>query len=97
MLHRKAARRLSVCMEGPASSITAERQTGALYGEVKDALSIPVIASGDVVDAATGMSMLTETGCDMVMIGRGALGNPWVFRGTRRCLQRPCHSSPSVR
>ena len=45
-----------------------------------NALRIPVIASGDVTDAASGMSMLEETGCDMVMIGRGALGNPWIFR-----------------
>jgi tRNA-dihydrouridine synthase B len=48
--------------------------------DVKDALSIPVIASGDVIDAGSGMSMLADTGCDMVMIGRGALGNPWLFR-----------------
>ena len=47
---------------------------------VKESVSIPVIASGDVTDAASGMSMLDETGCDMVMIGRGALGNPWIFR-----------------
>ena len=47
---------------------------------VKEALSVPVIASGDVTSAEEGMSMLAETGCDMVMIGRGALGNPWLFR-----------------
>ena len=47
---------------------------------VKEAVSIPVIASGDVTDAASGLSMIEETGCDMVMIGRGALGNPWLFR-----------------
>ena len=41
---------------------------------------MPVIASGDVTTAEEGMSMLAETGCDMVMIGRGALGNPWIFR-----------------
>ncbi|MBR2673929.1 MAG: tRNA dihydrouridine synthase DusB [Mogibacterium sp.] len=48
--------------------------------EVKEAVGIPVIASGDVTDAESGMSMMNETGCDMVMIGRGALGNPWIFR-----------------
>ena len=47
---------------------------------VKEAVRIPVIASGDVSDAASGLSMMEETGCDMVMIGRGALGNPWIFR-----------------
>ena len=48
--------------------------------KVKESVGIPVIASGDVTSAAEGMSMLEETGCDMVMIGRGALGNPWIFR-----------------
>lgn len=47
---------------------------------VKEAVGIPVIASGDVTNAELGMSMLKETGADMVMIGRGALGNPWIFR-----------------
>lgn len=76
--------------EGGAAAVCVHGRTRTQYysGEadrsiikdVKDALSIPVIASGDVTDAATGMSMLAETGCDMVMVGRGALGNPWVFR-----------------
>ena len=76
--------------EGGAAAVCVHGRTRGQYysGEadrsiikdVKDALSIPVIASGDVVDAATGMSMMDETGCDMVMIGRGALGNPWIFR-----------------
>ena len=76
--------------EGGAAAVCVHGRTRQQYysgaadrsiiREVKDALSIPVIASGDVVDAATGMCMLTETGCDMVMIGRGALGNPWIFR-----------------
>lgn len=47
---------------------------------VKKAVNIPVIGNGDVVDGETGMSMLEETGCDFVMIGRGALGNPWIFK-----------------
>lgn len=47
---------------------------------VKEAVSIPVIGNGDVTDAASGMRMITETGCDFVMVGRGALGNPWIFR-----------------
>lgn len=47
--------------------------------EIKEALSIPVIGNGDVKDPASAQQMFDETGCDAVMIGRGAIGNPWVF------------------
>ena len=48
--------------------------------EVRSAVEIPLIGNGDVFSAEDGIRMLDETGCDMVMIARGALGNPWIFR-----------------
>lgn len=48
--------------------------------DVKRAMSIPVIGNGDVCDIKSAAYMLEYTGCDHLMIGRGALGNPWVFR-----------------
>ena len=46
---------------------------------VKEAVSLPVIGNGDVVDAASYRRMLDETGVDAVVVGRGAIGNPWIF------------------
>ena len=48
--------------------------------ELKSALDIPVIGSGDLFTAAGVAAMLQETGCDAVMVARGAMGNPWIFR-----------------
>lgn len=47
---------------------------------VKRAVSIPIVGNGSVDSAASALAMLRETGCDAVMVGRGAFGRPWVFR-----------------
>ena len=51
-----------------------------IIAQVKKAVSIPVIGNGDVFAAADAVRMMDETGCDGVMIARGMLGNPWIFR-----------------
>ena len=55
--------------------------------EVKEALDIPVIGSGDVFSPVHVKKMFDETGCDGVAIARGALGNPWIFRETAEYLK----------
>ena len=52
----------------------------AVIREVKEAVRIPVIASGDLFSAGAAMQMARETGCDALMIARGCLGNPWIFQ-----------------
>ena len=55
-----------------------------IIAAVKDAVRIPVIGNGDVTDVTSAYRMMQETGCAFVMIGRGALGNPWIFESLAR-------------
>lgn len=55
---------------------------------VKQAVSVPVIGSGDIFSATDAQDMLERTGVDAVMVARGAQGNPWIFREIRALLER---------
>ncbi len=77
------------CEQAGAAAVTVHGRTKVqmyappvntnIIKEVKNSISIPVIGNGDVVDGKSAAKLLEETGCDMVMVGRGALGRPWVF------------------
>lgn len=55
--------------------------------KVKKAVNIPVIGNGDIVDGKSAKQMLDETGCDFLMVGRGALGKPWIFENINSYLE----------
>ncbi len=77
------------CEDAGAAAITVHGRTKVqmyappvntdIIRQVKQEVSIPVIGNGDVVDGISAARLMEETGCDMVMVGRGALGRPWVF------------------
>lgn len=59
-----------------------------LISETKKSISIPLIGNGDITDGISAARMLEETGCDYLMVGRGALGRPWVFSQINAYLQQ---------
>ena len=63
----------------PGVNVDVIRQT-------KEAVSVPVVANGDIYGVADALKMIEYTGCDGIMIGRGAMGNPWIFSEIRSAL-----------
>jgi len=68
----------------------------AIIAEVKRAVKIPVIANGDIFSGADAISMLEETDCDGLAIGRGSLGNPWIFSEIAAALEGREYIQPTV-
>ena len=81
----------------PRSEMDSGRAHGAAIAELSARLSIPVIGNGDVESAQDAQEMLRQTGCYAVMVGRGAMGNPWIFRDWQRARQGLPPAAPSPR
>jgi len=73
------------------------RADWSLIRAVKEAVAIPVLGSGDVWSAADALRMRRETGCDAVLVARGACGNPWIFRELRAAERGEAPAGPPTR
>lgn len=88
--HINAVEVARICEEAGASAIAIHARTRNqgysgvanwdIIKKVKESVSIPVIGNGDITSPIKAKEMLEYTGCDAIMIGRGALGNPWIFK-----------------
>ena len=67
-----------------------------VIADVKKSVSVPVVGNGDILCAADAIRMYEHTGCDGVMIARGALGNPWLFTEIRALLEGGVYTPPSL-
>ncbi len=93
-----------ICEQAGVAAIAVHARTRAqqytppadwgIIKKVRQAVKIPVIGNGDVTGAQSAALMLEQTGCDAVMVGRGALGNPWVFRQINDYLTESCRIVP---
>ncbi len=68
----------------------------AVIAEVKRSVTVPVIGNGDIYTAADALRMMADTGCDGVMIGRGAMGNPWLFAELSAAAEGREYTPPAV-
>lgn len=77
-----------ICIHGRTrQQMYAGQADWAAIAAIRAQVSIPVMLNGDVATPEAALRALRETGCAGVMIGRGAMGNPWLFRGVRQALR----------
>lgn len=103
--HENAAEIARIAEDSGAAAITVHGRTReqmyagcadyAAIAAVRAAVKIPVIGNGDVRDGDSALRLLRQTRCDGIMIGRGALGNPFVFSEVRAALRGEAYTPPT--
>lgn len=104
--HVNAVEIAHIAQESGAAAVAVHGRTREQYysgqadwdiiAQVKQAVRIPVLGNGDVTDAEAAKRMLAQTGCDGILIGRAAQGNPWIFREITAALEgKPIPDRPA--
>jgi tRNA-dihydrouridine synthase B len=105
--HRNAARIAAIAAQAGVSAIAVHGRTRAdlfrgcaehdTLAALRALVRVPLIANGDITDAATAARVLAHTGADAVMIGRAAQGSPWIFRDVNARLLNGTIAPPLLR
>ena len=87
----------AICVHGRTrQQMYAPGADWGIIREVREAVSIPVIGNGDIFTASDAIRMMEETGCQGVMVARGAQGNPWIFEEIRLAMEGEAYIPPTT-
>ena len=86
-----------ICVHGRTrEQMYAPSADWGIIRAVKEAVSIPVVGNGDIFSATDALHMINETGCDGVMVARGAQGNPWIFQEILCAMENRAYTEPTL-
>lgn len=94
----EAAGASMICVHGRTrEQMYSGRADLSIIAKVKQAVKIPVVGNGDIFSADDAFRMIDDTGCDGVMIARGAMGNPWIFGEISAMMEKKRYTPPTLK
>lgn len=86
-----------ICVHGRTrEQMYAPSADWSIIRAVKESVTVPVVGNGDIFSAADALRMMRETGCDGIMVARGAQGNPWIFQEIRAAMEGTDYTPPTL-